>query len=226
MNELLGFLAGAGMLVLIAVLFFAFLRQIGAVSGETARFLMQVAAIALFAGLVYFSAGALLFQTITGKLSSAADYPAYFHSAYLKNIYERIQNPSWSGVFTGFFVYLAHLFGKILFGQYQFAALALAWGMSCGALWLIGCRIRTLCGQHTAEQGTVLLAAMPGGVFLFLPGWMPLAFLMAGVFFYFLGKKLPFKKIGFSPVGYWIILSACSIGSAGITAALAMGHLA
>ena len=227
MSDMLGALAGMGMLALIIVLLFLFLTETGALKKETARFLLRCAGIALLGGIAYLAIGALLGQMVYGPIDSVADYTDYYRSAYLKTVYERIPSSSWYGLFTGIYIFLAHGFSKLLLGQTQFAALSLAWMMTSGAFCLIGYRVWKLYGQQTAEKALALLAALPGAVFFFLPGGAPAGLLTGSLIFFFLGRMLPPKTLpDGESTGYRIALSFCVVLSAFSAAMLALEKVA
>ena len=77
MSDMLGALAGMGMLALIIVLLFLFLTETGALKKETARFLLRCAGIALLGGIAYLAIGALLGQMVYGPIDSVAGYTDY-----------------------------------------------------------------------------------------------------------------------------------------------------
>ena len=225
MSGWLGALAGGGMLILICVLVFAFLRQIGRVGQGFAQTAGRVAAAVLSAGVVFFGLGALLQQVIFQNLESAADYPVYFHTEYLSRVYEAVQEPRWLGPLTGVFVFAAHGLGRVLFEQVTLASIVLSWGMTMIAAGLVFCRLRGIWPSRAAWRGVFLLLCLPGSVFFFLPGWPPMALLLVAALFFFLGKKLPAGQVRLSDAGYFTILSVSALLSSFVMAALVLGRL-
>ncbi len=208
------------MLILIGVLVLLFLHQLHLLSGALLRRILLSCGLTVGVGAAYLLAGMLLDQAMFQESSSLGDSSAVFSNAYLKRVYSLLEAPQWTDPLTSAFVWMAHLLGRLLQGQYQFAGLALAFGMDCASVCLIRERIRRIWGDQWARDGGLLLLCLPGAVFLFLPGFPPLALLLISVVFFFAGRRMRrLETAPHVPIVY-LLLAVCGILSAFITAAL------
>ena len=123
------------------------------------------------------------------------------------------------------FAWLSFLAGSVLFGQYEFCGICLAWCMTAASLFLVQKRFRSLADDKTARDMAFLLLCLPGGVFLMLPGWAPVLLLLCAVGFDVLGKRLHSWKARFSPVAYGWMITVCAVLSAAVTIAAAEGRI-
>lgn len=216
MGETLGFLAGVGMLALILALVFAFLRQIGKGSQGMPRRLLRCGVLSVCPGLAYIGVGALIFQAFYGNLASAAQVEIIFRGPYLQRMFYALILPSWFAPVSGAFVWAGHWLGRLLFGEYVFAGIMLAWAAVFFALTVFSVSLERLWGLAAAQDICLLLVCLPGAVFLFLPGWPCLAFLLAAIVFSFISRRMKPKDFFFPSVWYgWALaVSVCLNGAA------------
>lgn len=225
MGDELGALAGGGMLLLIGLLIWAFLREMGWVSGDKLRWLGRCFLMVLGAGLTYRAVGALIYFVIYGPVGNATEYTVIFRSKGLEEMYIALCNPAWHGLLRGLFAYLGHGIGSVLFGEYLLGGELLAFGCTFAGSALLISRMKRLWGEKTGEELGFLMLCLPFGVFLFLPGWGPIAFLLGAALFHQLGRWLPERQWALPSWLYGVMLSVSSIFSAGMVYALATGKL-
>ena len=222
MAGLLGFLAGAGMMVLIGVLVLAFCRQMAWITADTARKIGKTFAFSALCGVCYLLFAALVRQVMQQNVESAADYSGILQSAYLNRVYAAVENPQWMGFATGVFIYAAHALGTLMLGQYLPAALALSFCMTGAACCLIQCRCEKCFGESFAKSMVFLILCLPGAVYSFLPGCAAVYLLVFSILFHVFGKRIPQKQPKPVPVMVHVLLL---LASAAVTAALAMGRM-
>lgn len=227
MSEVLGVLAGSGMLLLVFVLVVAFLRQIGLLTEEKCRQLGRISLMVSLCGLFYWGLGALICQVLYESLDSAAKIRQIFGTPYLQRMYDALETPVWIGPLSTPFVFLGYITGKILFGQFLLGGLCWAFLLTLLGVWLFYRRLSVLQGKKMAEDAAFLLLCLPGSVYFFLPGWAPVFLaLAAGAFFIAAGKKPAKRTLSYSPTGYAVLLALSGMLSAAVTAMVVMGSVA
>ena len=226
MGNALGALAGGGMLMLIGLLVGRFFLQMGWLKAEKSGWLLRMALITLGVGVAYRLLGALIYFNIYGPVGDATEYDIIFLSKELKMMYEAIHSPKWLGPLRSMFAFLAHGLGSLLMGQYMLGGELAAFFCTLTGSGFFLARLQALTGKKTGEEIWLLFLCLPWGVFLFLPGWGPVAYLLWGAFFYFAGKLLPEKPFCLPAVGYGLALSFSSVLSAAMVFILATGKLA
>lgn len=222
MGNILGGIAGGGMLILIGVLVLLFLHQVSLLPEALLRRIARTCGLTLGAGILYLLAGLLLDLALFQE-DAVPEISAVFSNGYLDRVYAMLEQPSWQGPLTGAFVWAAHGLGRLLQEQYRFAALALAWALTCASACLIRERIRAVWGEAWAREGMFLLLCLPGAVFFFLPGFPPLLLFLFSLLFFFAGKRLGGRDV--RPVrgsAFLAVLTGCAVLSAFITAALVL----
>ncbi len=225
MAENLGFLAGCGMLALIGTLVVSFLRQMGWLSRDTSLLLGRSAAMTCAAGLLYFLLALLSFLAVYGKIESQVNLSVLFRGSGMSRMISALYHPETASLDSAAFAWLSFLAGSVLFGQYEFCGICLAWCLTAASLFLVQKRFRSLADDKTARDMAFLLLCLPGGVFLMLPGWAPVLLLVCAVGFDVLGKRLHSWKARFSPVAYGWIITVCAVLSAAVTIAAAEGRI-
>lgn len=225
MAELLGFLAGAGMIALVSVLVVAFLRQMGWIQRDAVRLLSHSAALVCLAGAAYLLLALLCRLATYGKIEGKLQLFSLFHGAYMSRMLPALGNPAGVGPVSLAFAWLSHLLGRVLFGQYTFAGVLLAWGIAAASLYLTQLRLRKLTDDKTARDIVFLLLFLPGSVFFLLPGAAPVCLLAVAVLFYVLTCHAKSWKLRFSPTGYGWLLTVCTLLSAAVTVCAAEGRL-
>lgn len=225
MDGVLGALAGGGMLVLIGLLITYFLMEMKWLSRENVKWLGRCFAAVLGACILYRLLGALCYFVFYEPVGNAAEYQMIFRSPGLEKMYALLKSPSWQGVATGAFAYIGHGLGKVLFGQYAFAGEVLAFFCSFSGYVLISFRLQCFWGKETGEKMSFLILCMPFSVYFFLPGWIPLTFLVSAMAFFFLGLLLQEKRFSIPDSVYSLIISVFSLLSASMVYMLATGRL-
>ena len=223
MGGFLGVIAGGGMLLLIGALFFAFLRQAGAIKPGQAKRLGMAAGMTLGLGLAYWLLGGLFYGVLFEPVAGIAEFNAIFRTADLEKMYIALENPAFYGLFSGIFAYLGHFLGRILFGQYLFAGVVLALCMTLASVFLLMSRLEMILGEKEAQNGAFLLLCLPGALFLFLPGGAPLILLTLSVVFYFVGKKIPACRLRIPEGAYSWLIGISGIFSAAVVFGAVMG---
>lgn len=223
MGGFLGVMAGGGMLLLIGALFFAFLRQAGAMKPRQMKRLGMAAGMTLGMGLAYWLLGGLFYGVLFEPVAGIAEINAIFRTAGLEKMYIALETPGFYGFFSGIFAYLGHFLGKILFGQYLFAGVILALGMTLASVFLLMSRLEVIFEEKSAQNGAFLLLCLPGALFLFLPGGAPLLLLTLALAFYFLGKKIPACQCRLPDGLYSWLLGILGIFSAAVVFGTVMG---
>ena len=155
MGGFLGVIAGGGMLLLIGSLFFAFLRQAGAIKPGQAKRLGMAAGMTLGLGLAYWLLGGLFYGVLFEPVAGIAEFNAIFRTAGLEKMYIALENPAFYGLFSGIFAYLGHFLGRILFGQYLFAGVVLALCMTLASVFLLMSRMEMILGEKEAQNGAI-----------------------------------------------------------------------
>lgn len=225
MGAFLGALAGGGMLLLIGALMAVFFKQMGWLRQEGIRLLLRGALITGATGCVYWLSGALISQTVYGGLESVADPAGIFRGPYVQDMLEALKEPGGQDVISGVFAYLGHGLGAVLLGQFILGGMLLAFLCVLGGVTLVMARARKLWGQACAEALAWLILWLPFGVFLFLPGWPPLAFLLIAMGFFILGKKEKPRQIVCGSSAFKILWTVCVLVSMAVTAAVALGKI-
>ncbi|MBQ7655193.1 MAG: hypothetical protein IJS41_01650 [Clostridia bacterium] len=225
MGDIFGFLAGGGMVALVAALIVAFLRQMGWMKPDAARLLGGSALMTCCAGIIYLMAALLFHLAVYGSIENEMDLSALFHGPYMRTLLPALSGPEGVGPVSAVFAWLAYALGSVLFGQYEFSGMLLAWTMTGAALFLFQRRFQKITDGKTARDAAFLLLCLPGGVFFLLPGWAPLCLLICAIAFYLVGRRLPAWKPRLSPVGYGWALSLCAVLSAAVTVCLAEGRI-
>ncbi len=224
MADLLGFLAGTGMLALVGTLVITFLRQMGWLRKDTSLLLKRSAGMACGAGVMYLALALLCRLAAYGEIKEALSLGILFRGPYMTRMLPALGNPAGVGPVSLVFAWLSRLAGGLLFGQFEFCGIALAWCMTAASLFLVQKRIGKLADGQTARDAAFLLLCLPGSVFFLLPGWMPMALLACAIAFFLLGKRLR-TWIRLSPVAYGWLLTALAVLSAAVTVCAAEGRL-
>ena len=225
MAELLGFVAGAGMIAFIGVLIVAFLLQMGWVTRDAAKLLGRSAVMVCGAGTLYLGIALVFELAVYGKIENGVTLDAAFHGPYIRAVLAALENPQGVGPVSMAFAAIGFVLGKVFFGQYVFCGLVLAWGMTIASLFLLQLRLRKIADDPTARDAAFLLLCLPGSVFLLLPGFAPLCLLLCAVIFYLLGKRLKRWKIRLSPTAYGGLLGLCAMLSAAVVICAAEGRI-
>ncbi len=225
MAEILGFLAGAGMLALVGALIAVFLRQMGWISSGTAHLLSRSAGMVCGAGVLYLGTALIFVLAVYGRIEEELTLDTVFHGPYIRSMLSALEEPRGVGPVSAVFAWLGHVFGKVFFEEFMFCGIVLAWVMTMGSLFLFQLRLRMIADDTQARDAAFLLLCLPGSVFFLLPGAAPLCLLTCAVLFYLFGKRLkPWKK-RLSPTGFGWLLSVCSVLSAAVVICLAEGRL-
>lgn len=225
MGDFLGALAGGGMLLLVGALAAAFLRQMGGIGKRGLKPAIRCAAVTLGMGCAYWLTGALIYQVNFGKAESAVLFDGIFQGGYVRNMFYALSYPSWFAPLSGFFAWMGHLLGRLLFGQYALGGVALSWGMTFVSVLLLEKRMALLWGEETAADASFLPPCLPGGLFFFLPGWPPLALLLAAVLFYCFARRMKPRAIRPRPAFFGGVLAVSACLSAFVTAMAVYGKL-
>ncbi len=231
MGDFLGLLAGSGMLALIGALFGRFLMEMGWMRRETCRLLLRVTGMTLGVGAAYWLSGALIHATLLGGLGGAPVIRQVFGGPYTQTMFETVREAWITPPPTFFFVLISHAMGTLLFGQYDFAAVATAFLLTDCAVCLLYAWISGRWGEKGAERTVFLLLCLPGSVFLFLPGWTPVLRLLVSLALFLWGRWLGAKEVHPAPVlflsaaAYDALLCLCALFSALVTACAALGRI-
>ena len=225
MAEILGFMAGAGMLALVGALIVVFLRQMGWVSRDAARLWGRCAVLVCGAGALYAGTALVYYLAVYGKLEGELTLDVVFRSPYLRAMLSALESPQGVGPISTVFAWLGFALGKVFFGQFVFCGIVLAWGMTMTSLFLMQLRLRKIADGLTARDAAFLLLCLPGSVFFLLPGAAPLCLLICAVAFYLAGNRIKAWKIRLSPIAYGWALSMCGVLSAAVVICLAEGKL-
>lgn len=225
MAELLGFLAGGAMLALVGALVIAFLRQMGWLRRDESLLLGRTAGMVCGAGVMYLAMALLCRLAVFGKIEGAISLDLLFRGPYMSRMLPALGNPTGVGPVSLAFAWLSRLAGGLLFGQYEFCGIALAWCMTIASLFLVQMRIGKLADGQRARDAAFLLLCLPGSVFFLLPGWAPIALLACAIGFFLLGKRLHGGKLRLSPVAWGWILTILAVLSAALTVCAAEGRL-
>lgn len=224
MGEFLGALAGGGMLLLVAALFCVFLRECGALSPARMKRLGRAALMVLGVAAAYFLTGAVMYSVLYEPVDHPAQFNRIFRTTSLERMYAALRSPSFYAPLSGVFAYAGHAVGAVLFGQYLLGGEVLALLMTAIGAWLFLERMASVVGTKTAEEGLFLIFSLPGALFLFLPGWPPLAFFLACCGVFFLGKRWPQQAFSYSPSVYAAVLSVGALLSAMVVYLAVIGH--
>lgn len=225
MADILGFLAGCGMVALVFSLAAVFLRQMSWIRESTLRMLGRCVVMTGSVGLLNLSL-ALLFQfSIYGKIENTLTLNLLFHGPYMNSMLAALSAPGGVGPISLLFAALSFSMGSLLFGQYAFCGLCLAWAMTSVSVCLIQARIRKKNDEKTAQDVAFLLLCLPGSLFFLLPGCAPVCLLLLSIAFYFLGKRIKNWKLRFSTAGYGWLIAVCSIFSSAVTICAASGRI-
>lgn len=225
MAEILGFLSGTGILALVGALIVAFLGQMGWVRRDTARLWGRSAVMVCGAGALYFGCALVFGLSVYGKIEGALTLDAVFRGPYLRSMLAALESPQGVGPVSTVFAWLGFALGKVLFGQFVFCGIALAWLMTVTGLFLLQLRLWTIANGSTARDAAFLLLCLPGSVFFLLPGAAPLCLLICAVVFYLFGNRIKSWKIRLSPSAYGGALALCAVLSAAVVIGLAEGKL-
>ena len=225
MAEILGFLAGIGMLALIGELIVVFLRQMGWISRGTVRLLGRSAGMVCGAGALYLGTAIIFELAVYGRLEGELTLDTVFHGPYVRAMLSALKEPQGVGPVSMVFAWLGFAFGKVLFGQFAFCGIVLAWLMTMSSLFLFQLRLRKIADDSIARDAAFLLLCLPGSVFFLLPGAAPLCLLICAVFFYLFGNRIKSWKIRLSPMAYGGALALCAVLSAAVVICLAEGRL-
>ena len=86
-------------------------------------------------------------------------------------------------------------------------------------------RSEALAGEKAGGQIAFLLLFLPGSVFFFLPGWAPMALLLASLLYYFALKKAKRREMATGLPAYAPVLSVTGVFSAFALTAAVMGWI-
>lgn len=223
MSGFIGALGSLGMFFLIGVLFFTFLKEIGAVHPEKAKDILQISLAVLAVGLVFWMSVGVIHAAVYGPDSTQlSDIPSLFRTEALEKIYAHLEVPAWCGPFSVLFVYAAHGIGKILFGKYLLAGMLLSLCLTVAGSCLFMERFRGIFGREKAKNVLFLLLGFPGSFFLFLPGGASVIFFFLSLLFFYLGKRIP--KVNLHG-GFALFLSLNGILSGALLFAVVTGKL-
>ena len=226
MAEILGFLAGAGMIALVGALAVAFLLRMNWIRSDTARLIQRSAGLTAAAGFVYLAFALLSHLAIYGKIEGALGLGTLFRGPYMTRMLTALIIPAEADPFSLAFAWIGHLLGSALFGQYVLGGLLLAWLTTAASLYLIQLRLRKTADDRTALDAAMLLLFLPGGVFCLLPGWAPFCLLAAAALFFALTRRCSRAwKLRFSPTGYGWLIAVSGLLSAAVTACAADGRI-
>lgn len=211
MGKFVGTVAGMGMLALIALLLFAFLRQIGALQRETARRIGRTAGAVLAAGCMEWMIAALIEQVTHRNLESAADLAVVFNGPAFRQMHLALQEPMTAPLFLRLLAYPGHALGKALFGQYVLGGAVLALILAMAGACLVTSRVHQILGQSWAENTLLLLLCLPVTPFVLLPGWPSWAAFAAALLFFFLGKRVKPRQV--RPLSGALLAGLISLGA-------------
>lgn len=225
MADILGFLAGCGMIVMVFILAALFLRQMGWIREDTLHMIGRCALMTCAAGILHLSL-ALLFQlTVYGKIEDALALNVLFRGSYMNRMFVAMSAPGGVGLVSMVFAALSYFMGSLLFGQYAFCGVCLAWAMTSASLCLIQARIQKITDDRTAQDASFLLLCLPGSLFFLIPGFAPVCLLACSIAFYLLGKRFHKWKLRFTPAAYGWLIAVCSILSSAVTVCAAQGRI-
>jgi len=226
MADLLGFLAGGGMLVFIGALFLRFLLEIRVVQADTCRLIRRGTILTLCAGAVYWLCGGLTNRVMTASMESIGRFDQVFHGPYIQHMFSALQKPEAIDPVSGVFVMLARIMGTLLFGRYQSGGLLLAWALTAFGSCMLLAAVTKIAGKEAGEYAVFFMLCLPGAVFFFLPGWAPfLPPLIGGGSMLLARKKEAFHCPRLSDIRLSLIISVSAMLSAAVTAGLVMAKL-
>ena len=225
MGGAVGALAGGGMLLLIVLLVGAFCREMGWLKEKRMGRLLKCLASVMGACIVYRLAGALMHFVTYGPTGDVTEYHIIFLTRELTEMYRALNAPFFPGLLRGVFVYAAHGLGKVLFDQYLLAGEVLAFACVFSGTALIQARLDGLIGEKGADQAGFLALCLPVSVFLFLPGWGPVAYVLFALAFFILGRWLPRREYALPEPGYGLLLALSSVLAAVMVYCLVTGRL-
>ena len=224
MGDFLGLAAGIGMLLLIGLILFAFLRQLHWISDEKAKSVLRCALMCLGMGTCYYLGAALLCAIQLRELHSAVRLSEVFTGEKIQIVLDALDHPVWTGPLSGLFVYAARLLGKVFFSQYQFAGVAFSFLLSTVACCMVYFASLSFFDEKTAQNTAFLSLCLPGSVFFFLPGAGPILYAFIGLALLLLSKLLKVRRNGSLPF-YNVILSFSMLLSSFVTAGCVNGWL-
>ena len=106
------------------------------------------------------------------------------------------------------------------------SGLLLAWCMTWISLCLLQIAARNFFDEKTGKDLAFLIVCLPGALFLFLPGWLPLIFLTVSVGVWIAGKKNRKKwETPIPPALYGWMIAVFMTLSAAVTAGAVFGGL-
>lgn len=225
MAEILGFLAGSGMAVLVFVLVTSFLRQMEWVQKNTARVLLRTAVLICGAGTAYLLLALLHHLATYGKIEGALGLGTLFHGAYLTRMLTALSASADIGPVSLTFAWISRGLGRILFDQYVFCGILLAWMITGTGVCLIQLRLQKITDDNTALDAALLLLFLPGGVLFLLPGWAPVCLLLVAVLFFVATRRAVSWKLQFSSTAYGWLIAVCALLSAAVTICAAEGRI-
>ena len=225
MGHALGALAGGGMILLILLLVLRFFLQMGWMKPDRWKWLLRLLLISLAVCIAYRLVGALIYFNLYGPVGDVTEYPIIFRSEELDAVYSAIRSPTWIGPLKSAFAWGAHMLGKLLMEQYLLAGELMAFACTLAGSGLLLYRLQKLAGDRAGEEIWFLFLCMPWGVFLFLPGWGPLAYGLGAGAFCLLGKWLPRRSVTLPPRIYSLSLAVAAMGDCAMVYALAAGML-
>ena len=213
------------MLLLILALVVCFLHQIGAMKKDTALLLARCCGMTLCAGSAYILLGALISKVIYHAPASPAFIDEFFRGPYLQSMFLALKQPAWFRPVSGLFAWMGHGLGAVLLGNPVLGGQALCWSFTGLGLFLLEARLRARLSPQAADSAALLVLAFPGAVFLFLPGWPSMAFLLACCAYFFFGKAVPLPRRALHPALYSAGLAVCSVLSAAVVAGAVFGSV-
>jgi len=227
MGKVIGYLGSMGMLAFISMLFFAFLRQVGAFSSDSATRLKKACVLSLLPAMIYWLSGYLMYCVVYGQnVIAITDIQALFPSESFKNTIYSLEAPVFHGLFSGIFAFVGHWIGKILFGKYLLGGALLAMMLVIAGVYLLLFRAEKILGKRAAVHLIMLLFAVPGAFFLFLPGAPPLIFFLLAFVIYFAFLQIKPIAVSYSDSIISILLVVLTVVSSAVLFAAVTGKLA
>lgn len=224
MSGLLGAAAGLLMIVTALALLLAFCVREGLCTRAFARRNAAVCGYTIACGALYWLAAALIHTALYG----AVDFQALsdiFKTRRVRAVLEALPSPGQyaMGAADKAFAWLAHAAGKALFSAYASAGVALCFAMTCAANCLLAARADRILPDGGGKAAVSLALALPGAVFLFLPGWPPLAYLLGAALLYILTARCGRIGKALSPAVWQLALTLSGLLSAAVVYAAATG---
>lgn len=223
MGGLLAIAAGTGMFCLIAALIGSFLTQVCKIPLPNARRMRSGIIIGVGFFLLQWLAAGMLRAVMYGD-APMMDFSALFNTWYIQEMIIGLQEPSMiTGWLNRAIASMGHAAGSVLFGQYVQGGFVLSVAAGCLSCCLLLRAFSRRSDEKSARNTLCVILSCPGMVFAFLPGWVPLAFMLLSALICLFSRSRsahPLPAALTAP-----LLSVGGILSAGLLFAMAVGQL-